>query len=308
MGAVENSAFGSDVVGVAAVTGTGAAVVVFRTDTHSEGRRLYRSILQFRQTIRPVKEFRRLFSSARSVEPMRSANMKRVGALNSRESRICVPILEFARESMGSGAGVDGVRRVAISFRRNVRLLGVGKRAAWRICDVGVKSERVWSVAGDCARIEACMRSVGAPGMASMDWERSEPWSCAGAGLGICGGRTTVPSSSCLAGGGRTVAVKAGRSDMHANFNIKSLGSDPYAAEMASVNCAVGAPRAWHRSIRILTITVRFRSINPVICGSIAVTASSRSSLERRAKTLVTTYEAISLRARPAIRSLKCAR
>jgi len=114
-----------------------------------------------------------------------------------------------------------------------------------------------------------------------------------------------VPSSSCLGGGGRTVAVRAGRSDTHDIFRISSLGSEPNAADIASVSCAVGASRAWHRSIRILMMTVRFRSISPVICGRIAVTASSRSSLESRDSTLATTYEAISLRASPAIRSLK---
>jgi len=305
MGAVENSALGSIVEGVSEVTGAEGVAGVLRVDTHSEGRLLYRSILQFRQTIRPVKEFRRVVSAERRAAPMRSANMKSVGALNSSESRICVPILEFARARMGSGAGKEGVRRVAISFRRHVRLLGVGKRAAWRMCDVGVKRDRVCSVAGFWARREVCMRADGGPGMASMDWARSEPWSCAGAGLGIWGRGAVVPSSSCLDGGGRTVAVRAGKSDTHAIFKINSLGSDPNAVDMASVNCVVGAPRAWHRSMRILTMTVRFLSINPSICGSIAVTASSRSSLESRDRTLATTYDAISLRASPAIRSLK---
>ena len=185
IGAVENSAFGSGFGSVAEGIGAEGVAGVLRRDTHSEGRRLYRSILQFRQTMRPVKELRRVVSAARRAAPIRSANMKSVGALNSKESRMWVPMLEFARVRMGSGAGEEDVRRAAISFRRKVRLLGFGKRAAWSMCDVGVKRDRVWSVAGVWARSEVCMRFVGALGMASMDWARSEPWSCAGAGLGI---------------------------------------------------------------------------------------------------------------------------
>jgi len=72
MGAVENSALGSIVEGVSEVTGAEGVAGVLRVDTHSEGRLLYRSILQFRQTIRPVKEFRRVVSAERRAAPMRS--------------------------------------------------------------------------------------------------------------------------------------------------------------------------------------------------------------------------------------------
>ena len=81
--------------------------------------------------------------------------------------------------------------------------------------------------------------------------------------MGIWGGK--LGASDSEVGGGRTVAVRAGRSVMHAIFSRRVEGSDPYAVDMAVVRGEMSAPRAWHLSKSVLTITVRFRSIRPVI-------------------------------------------
>ena len=68
------------------------------------------------------------------------------------------------------------------------------------------------------------------------------------------------------------------------------------------------APRALQRSRRVLMTLVRDRSINPGIWGIMDVTASSRSALLRRSRTLITTKLAVSFRARLPMRSLNVVR
>lgn len=105
-------------------------------------------MLQFRQTIRPVKDSRSSDSSVFRAKAIRSIKERRVGAERRMESRMCVPTGDWVSMGMASGAA----RRLLRSLRRKVRFddcgvdeekeFEMGFNETCRMCDVLVHSAR----------------------------------------------------------------------------------------------------------------------------------------------------------------------
>lgn len=115
---------------------------------------------------------------------MRSIIDNRVGAERRIESRICVPTLDWARME----TALLTLKRLLSNLRRKVRFddcggveeneFEIGVKEAWRMCDVLVHIASVRRVSGERFSRPSWIRVHAGPGIMSMVWARSEPWSC----------------------------------------------------------------------------------------------------------------------------------